>query len=255
MHACTNSPQLCPVSLNCNPSPPAPCCPAAVLVSAFFVTCPSALRLSAPPAAPGTWCADLPQVRGAACMVVGCHVAPALWSLSVCRHFAVLLYDTSVRQPLHAFPPNRLSSCAQLASLPLCSGEAARKLRASMQWRQLTACCRFKAADSRLGEIACGCTAPRTSVSKGPRQQSPLPVPLDVCRAEVAGRLYRASYRHMAHFTLLLILFAAAAYKSEVGRAGIPGSSSALMGAAGFGGTCCVFQRGFALVLLLLPVT
>jgi len=33
----------------------------------------------------------------------------------------------------------------------------------------------------------------------------------------VAGRLYRASYRHMAHFTLLLILFAAAAYKSEVG--------------------------------------
>lgn len=36
------------------------------------------------------------------------------------------------------------------------------------------------------------------------------------CRAEVAGRLYRASYRHMAHFTLLLCLFVAAAYKSEV---------------------------------------
>lgn len=39
---------------------------------------------------------------------------------------------------------------------------------------------------------------------------------ISCCRAEVAGRLYRASYRHMAHFTLLLILFAAAAYKSEV---------------------------------------
>ncbi|PRW60674.1 cyclopropane-fatty-acyl-phospholipid synthase [Chlorella sorokiniana] len=81
----------------------------AVLVTAFFITCPSALRLSAPPAAPGTWCADLPQ------------------ALIVCSagFFAFVLW------------------------------------------------------------------------------------------AEVAGRLYRASYRHMAHFTLLLILFAAAAYKSE----------------------------------------
>ena len=32
----------------------------------------------------------------------------------------------------------------------------------------------------------------------------------------MAGRLYHASYRHMAHFTLLLCLFVAAAYKSEV---------------------------------------
>lgn len=37
----------------------------------------------------------------------------------------------------------------------------------------------------------------------------------------MAGRLYRASYRHMAHFTLLLILFAAAAYKSEVRWMGV----------------------------------
>lgn len=37
-----------------------------------------------------------------------------------------------------------------------------------------------------------------------------------VLRAEVRGRLYRANYRHMAHFTLLLVLFSAAAYKSEV---------------------------------------
>ncbi|KAL4856846.1 Tuberculostearic acid methyltransferase UfaA1 [Chlorella vulgaris] len=36
-----------------------------------------------------------------------------------------------------------------------------------------------------------------------------------VLRAEVRGRLYRANYRHMAHFTLLLVLFSAAAYKSE----------------------------------------
>lgn len=35
--------------------------------------------------------------------------------------------------------------------------------------------------------------------------------------AEVAGRLYRRSnYRHMGHFTLLTVLFSAAAYKSEV---------------------------------------
>lgn len=38
--------------------------------------------------------------------------------------------------------------------------------------------------------------------------------------AEVSARLYRGGrYRHMAHFTLLLVLFSAAAYKSEV-RAG-----------------------------------
>lgn len=110
--------------------------------------------------------------------------------------------------------------------------------------------CHRLLASLALHEIARG----RTTARKAPRQQSPLPVHLDVCRAEVAGRLYRASYRHMAHFTLLLILFAAAAYKSEVGRACIPGSSSALMGAAGFGGMCCVLRRGFAIVLLLLLV-
>ena len=35
--------------------------------------------------------------------------------------------------------------------------------------------------------------------------------------AEVAGRALRCSFRHVAHFTFLIILFSAAAYKSEVG--------------------------------------
>lgn len=35
--------------------------------------------------------------------------------------------------------------------------------------------------------------------------------------AEVGGRLYRTSYRHVAHHTLLVTLFSAAAYKDEVG--------------------------------------
>lgn len=62
----------------------------------------------------------------------------------------------------------------------------------------------------RIGPGFMHCTRPRRPVDV-----------ISCCRAEVAGRLYRASYRHMAHFTLLLILFAAAAYKSEVRWMGV----------------------------------
>ena len=48
--------------------------------------------------------------------------------------------------------------------------------------------------------------------------------------AEVSGRLYRSDrYSHMVHYTLLLILFSAAAYKSEV-RCGVAGAGSAACG-------------------------
>ncbi|KAL4447595.1 hypothetical protein ABPG75_004814 [Micractinium tetrahymenae] len=82
----------------------------AVLVGCFFLACPSSIRLAAPPAAAGTWCADLPQALIA----------------SSAGFFGFVLW------------------------------------------------------------------------------------------AEVSARLYRGgSYRHMAHFTLLLVFFSAAAYKSE----------------------------------------
>lgn len=125
--------------------------PAALLVSLFFLTCPSALRLSAPPAAPGTWCADLPQVRGAAelslpCTRIGWRWLLALLSMESCRlrstavswlaacmganlhHTARLVLASCVFSPwlpsgVHPTPPRRPSSSAPPDSSPLCCGE------------------------------------------------------------------------------------------------------------------------------------